>query len=510
MRTIKQSIRVRIARLLLFSAGIAAFLSGSLVVPVYSAETPPQMSPQAQPVPYDPKVFGSDPTYQDKKYDPKAQIRIYGGKSRMEEVRPALELGRPIYLEGPFNKGLNYLGRKNPIFPGFAAYGDWRTAIGYNDNGAIENGLLATRFNLDLDLKLTSTERIHAFLRPLDRGGNFTKYEFFGDDRDQGDLQTDLNIETLFFEGDMGAIAAGISDQYNSLDLPFSLGLAPLLFQNGVWLEDAFIGGAFSIPSLNSPQLNITNMDFTFFGGFDKVTTPAIQDDVGDLADHNLRLYGATTFIEANEGYWEAGLGRVDGEGGLDEFSYNSATLAFTKRYGRRLSNSLRAMYTFGQDRVNNIQQTADGWIFLVENSLITSKPSTFVPYGNFWVGFDRPQPLADDTGILKNTGINFETNGLTGFPKLDDTGHDTWGGAIGLEYLFALDQQLVMELASAQILGDKFEPGRAANDDQYALGLRYQLPITKSWIFRTDVMYGFRRNEDDIGGFSLEMRYKF
>ena len=475
-----------------------------------AAEKPPEMSPGVKPVPHKPDVFRSDPNYEDKKYDADGQIKIYGGKSRFEEVRPLLELGRPIYTEGPFQEGINLIGRKNLIFPALSVYGDIRTAVGYNDNGANENGLVATRLNLDVDLKLTSTERIHAFLRPLDRGGVFTQYEFFGDDRDQDDFRTDLNLETLFLEGDLGAITAGITDRYNSVDIPFSVGLQPLLFQNGIWMEDAFIGGALAIPALNSPMLDISNMDFTFFGGFDKVTTPAIRDDVGDLADHSVAIFGAATFIEANEGFWEAGFGRIEGEDGFDELSYNSATLAFTRRYGRRLSNSLRAIYTFDQDRDNNAQQTADGWMFLIENSLITSKPLTFIPYANFWAGFDRPQPLADDSGLLKNTGINFETNGLTGFPRLDDTGHDTWGGAIGVQHLFALDQQVVLEFASVQIMGDKNEPGRAAVDDQYALGFRYQLPIAKSWILRADAMYGFRRNDDDVAGFALEIRYKF
>ena len=130
--------------------------------------------------------------------------------------------------------------------------------------------------------------------------------------------------------------------------------------------------------------------------------------------------------------------------------SYNSATIAFTKRYGRRLSNSMRAIWTFGQD-ADNVQQTADGVVLLVENSLVTHLPSTLVPYFNAWVGFDRPQPLADDTGVLKNTGINFETDALTGFPKLDDTANNTWGGAIGIQYLFDLDQQIVVEAAAVQ-----------------------------------------------------------
>lgn len=509
-----RSIAQRFAGLL---AGKATLLAGASAVLLlgtapsgYAAETPPEMSPGVKPVPHKDDVFRPDPRYDENRYDSRRQINIYGGKTRMDAPRPALELGRPIYKEGPYQPGINLLGRKNLLFPAFSAFGDLRTAVGWNDNGALETGLVATRLNLDLDLKLTATERIHAQLRPFDQGGVFTKYEFFGDDRQQDDVRTDLNLENLFLEGDLGAIAAGISNRYNGIDLPFSLGFQPLLFQNGVWFEDAFVGGAFAIPALNSKLLDISNMDFSFFGGFDKVTTPAILDDQGALADHSVAVYGAAAFIEANEGFWEAGFGRIDGEDGFDELSYNSATVAFTRRYGRHLSNSLRAIYTFDQDRDNSVQQTADGWIFLVENSLITSKPSTFIPYANFWAGFDRPQPLADDTGILKNTGITFETNALTGFPRLDDTGHDTFGGAIGLEYLFALDQQLIAEVSTVQIMGDANDLGRAARDDQYGFGLRYQIPISPSWIVRADAMYGFRRNDDDIAGVALELRFKF
>jgi hypothetical protein len=98
----------------------------------------------------------------------------------------------------------------------------------------------------------------------------------------------------------------------------------------------------------------------------------------------------------------------------------------------------------------------------------------------------------------------------LTGLPKLDDTGHDTFGGAIGVEYLFNLDQQVVAEISSVQIMGDANNVGRAAVDDQYGFGLRYQLPISPSWIFRTDAMYGIRTSEDDVAGVSAELRVKF
>jgi hypothetical protein len=496
----------RMLRPAAFAVGVA--VSGIALAASDGHDAPRKMSPDAKSVDHDSKVFKSDPTYKDKPYDAKKQIDIYGGKTAIDAPRPAVELGRPIYVEGPFSQGINLFGEKNLLFPAFNVSGDWRTAVAFNDNGAVETGQVATRLNLELDMKLTATERLHAFIRPVDQGGKFTRYEFFGDDHDQGDAFFDVNLETMFFEGDLGAIYSGFADEYTSVDLPISFGLMPVLFQNGVWAEDAFVGGAFAIPALNSPRLDISNMDFTFFAGFDKVTTPAIKDAQGNLADHGVNVFGAAAFIEANEGYWEFGFGRIDGEGGFDDFSYNSATVAFTKRYGRWLSNSVRAIWTFGQD-ADNVQQTADGFVFLVENSLVTSLPSTLVPYFNAWVGLDRPQPLADDTGVLKNTGINFETDALTGFPKLDDTANDTYGGAIGIQYLFALDQQLVVEAATVQTIGGN-DGDRISKGAQYALGVRYQLPISQAWIVRADAMYGFLENVDDIAGARLELRRKF
>jgi hypothetical protein len=490
---------------------LAAFASGLVFASSAAFAADVKMDEGSKIVDHSSKVFRPDPDYKKTPYSAKAQRDIYGGKSAVETPRPLLELGRRQYDSGPFERGINLIGEKNLLFPGFAVYGDWRTAVAYNDNGGAEVGRVATRLNLDIDWKLTSTERLHAFMRPLDQGGNFTRLDFSADDEADGEFVGDGNLETLFFEGDLGSIATGLGNDYSGFDLPFSVGLMPLLFQNGVWMEDAFTGLAFTIPARNSVALDISNMDFTFFGGFDKVTSPAITDGIGDQADHNVHIYGAAAFVEANQGYWEAGYARLDGRDGLDEFDFHNLTIAHTRRFGALLSNSARVIWSFGQNRDNNAQQTADGAIVLIENSLITSKPSTLIPYFNFFAGFDRPQSAArDNGGILKNTGINFETDGLTGFPKLDDTGHDTWGGAVGVNYLFALDRQIVAEVAALKVHGADNESGRAAAGDQFGIGLRYQQPISRTWIIRGDAMAGFRDSADDLMGVRFEVRRKF
>jgi hypothetical protein len=106
---------------------------------------------------------------------------------------------------------------------------------------------------------------------------------------------------------------------------------------------------------------------------------------------------------------------------------------------------------------------------------------------------------------VLRNTGINFESDGLTGYPTLDPTAHDSYGGAVGVEYLFSLDRQIVFEVATVQRRGNNNVFGA-----ENSIGARYQHPFTKTWIVRLDAMKGWRQGQKDIYGARLELRRKF
>ena len=87
-------------------------------------------------------------------------------KSAVEPPRPLLELGRQQYTSGIYDESSTLLGQLNPLLPGLAIYGDWRTAVAYNNNNGKDIAQIATRLNLDVDFKITGTERIHAFFTP--------------------------------------------------------------------------------------------------------------------------------------------------------------------------------------------------------------------------------------------------------------------------------------------------------------------------------------------------------
>lgn len=436
-------------------------------------------------------------------YDAGTERWVYEGKNLYANRRPLLELGRPWYQLGQLKPASTVLGSHNLVSPQLLVYGDYRMAYASNDFGDDTTSQVAFELNLNFDLRLTATERFTAFVAPLDKNGVNTRWLL--DERRFVD-ELDFDIDFGMFEGDLGALAGGLVEQTLPFDLPFALGVMPLLLQNGVWMEDAVLGLAMTIPARHSRLLDISNMDTTFIAAFDNIDSPAFE---GDRAA--AKMYGFASFLEATGGYWEVDYAFLEDRDPTRRRSYHNISMAFSRRYGRFISNSMRVIFNTGQTPVGGAQ-TADGSLVLLENSLITSRPHTFVPYLNLFAGFDRPQSAARAAGaggVLRNTGILFETDGMTGYPTLDATGNDTWGGALGLNILTTnFDQQLILELAALQTMGNA--AGRNAVADQYGAGVRYQIPLSNAWILRADGMYGFFRDVPDTHGARMELRYKF
>ena len=452
---------------------------------------------------YSPMDFSPDPTGY-LPFDPWSEADVYEGKKLNANQRPLVELGKPFYQLGQLPVSQTFLGRTNLMHPRFQIFGDFRTAVGFNGLDGDYKGVWGAVLNLEMDLRITATERFHALVAPLDRAGVPTRLEF--DDRQATFINnTDFEFDTGFFEGDLGALAGGAVGEVLPFDLPIAVGAIPLLYQNGIWMNDAFIGMAAAIPARNSPQLDISNFDVVFFWGFDNITSPAFQGD-----DNAAKMYGIQMFLETLNGYIESGYAYLEDRSTLDR-SYHNMTVSYSRRYGRFVSNSVRVLANAGQNP-NLPFKTADGVLLLVENSLITQYPSRVVPYCNLFAGFGRPQSVARQAnagGVLQNTGINFETDGVTNFPILDPSANDTYGAALGVNILAPeFTQQIILETAFLDVMGN--DPSRTAQGHQIGFGIRYQLPISNAVIFRADAMHGIRQAEADLSGFRVELRHKF
>lgn len=436
-------------------------------------------------------------------HDADREAWVYDGKTPVPTQSPWVEWGREFYGSGITPRGINWFGDTNLARPQFYVYGDVRTGIAGGRNAAGRTDNLATRLNLDLDLRLTDSERFHGFIGPLDRGGQFSNIEL----RD-GQLELnnvfDPNFVTAFFEGDLGAMWGGFHGKSSPAEIPFTIGLVPLLFQNGIWMEDAVAGAAFALPARHSRLLNWSNYDWTFFAAMDRVDSNAFGTN-----DHAAQFFGTACFIEAYGGYIESGYAYVRDRTDSRR-SYHNMTTSFTRRYFDRISNSVRVIFNEGQDLAED-DRTADGGLFLFENSWITAAPLTFVPYANFFYGWGRPQSVAragGSGGILRNTGINFDTDGLNGLATLDPLAADTTGGSIGVDLIGnKLDRQLLLEVSYLTEHGDS-NPN--VDGDQIGIGARYQFPISNSRLMRFDVMHGWRGELDNVYGTRMEYRWKF
>lgn len=436
-------------------------------------------------------------------FDPAAEIQIYQGKTLNATQRPLLELGRPWYQLGQLSPPQTYLGRHNPIHQQFVVFGDSRTAVAAHRTASDSQSLWAVQSNLFVDWKWTGTERIHFNLTPATQGADSSRW-LLDEDRFISEFNLDINFG--FFEGDLGALAGGFRDRTLPFDMPIAIGVLPLVMQNGVWLEDAFLGAAVTLPAQHSAYFDISNFDLTAFVGWDKLNSPAFGID-----DNAAKVYGLASWIEAGNGYLEVDYAFIEDRDNQRDRSYHNVGIGFTRRYGHFLSNSMRLIVNAGQS-TDGGPNTADGVLLLSENSLITANPSTLLPYFNLFAGFDRPQSVAragQAGGILRNTGILFESDNLTGYPTLDATANQAYGFAAGLSLMPQdFSQQLVLEAAWLGVMGDDL--GRNAAGNQRGLGLRYQLPLSHSIIIRLDGMYGFLADSGDVSGLRVELRKKF
>lgn len=437
-------------------------------------------------------------------YDAAEARRPYDGKHPVPVQRPLIELGQPFYLNGMLRRSQTFLGETNLVQQHFYMYGDHRVGYGAGRNAGGDFNNIAQQFRLDFNWELTSTERFHAFIQPLNQGGNFTGINFVNDDFE---AQEAFNIDFLtgFFEGDLGAITGGITDTWYPFDLPFTAGLVPLFYQNGIWVDDAVAGAAFALPSKNSKFLRWSNFDATFFAAFDQVNSDAFPGD-----NHAAHFFGTAWFIEAYEGYIESGYAYVNDRFQSDR-SYHNLTVSYARRYFWRVANTVRVIANVGQDLPRE-QRTADGAIILLENAWVSRDQLRFVPYLNMFAGFGSPQSVARAGaagGILKNTGINFETDALNGFPTLDATANNTYGGAVGINLLGPeFDHQVIVEAAYVGVMEN--DNDRKAKGEQLAFGMRYQLPLSHRTLIRMDGMWGWRDNDTDLAGGRIEYRWKF
>ncbi len=218
------------------------------------------------------------------------EVLPYQVDSLPQRPRPLLEWGAPFQGPGTISQGFT-LPTGAVWQPSFVAWGTYRTAMQTFDEGPDRFTEWANRLDLFGRLHLTFTERIVIGIRPLDRGGRFTGYTFeapndAGNDQTGSDNEFNLDITTLFFDGDFGELFPFLDRKdRRGLDFGLAVGRQELSFQDGMLINDNI--DAVGISKLNLKPRGAVNYRTTFLWGWNELNRENLPDD-----DDSASLFG--------------------------------------------------------------------------------------------------------------------------------------------------------------------------------------------------------------------------
>ena len=410
---------------------------------------------------------------------------------------PLLEVG-PVFL-GPGNipEGIE-LPTGAVWTPALWVFGNYRTALQYFDSGSADE-FEEWRNSLDLfaNLYLTSTERLLVGISPLRDGSEFSGCQFNGGEQ-ECDWHTDLDVTTLFFEGEFGEIFPKLDpSDSQALDVGFAIGRQLLFFQEGMLINDTVDGVGVTRDTIIFP--GIVDLRVTGFFGWDNIERESSFQVEGG------RLFGLFTEMDLRKSTVNLDAAYVTSDSN-DDTSGDSLNIGVSsiQRFGL-YNTAFRVNHSVAFDLQG--RKTDDGTLLFAETSA-TPAYSHDVAYFNTFLGLDNfssaaRDPIAD--GPLGRVGILFAGAGLGNYgAALDNDPSDAFGAAVGYQKFFNKERtQLIVEMGGRG-------PIEGANPAAGALGLRLQHAIGRRTLIQVD---GFTSiNEDQPNGLGLraEMRFQF
>lgn len=405
-----------------------------------------------------------------------------------ERPAPLLELGngflKPGELQDPIRMWTGAIWS-----PSLTIWGTLRSGVSAREGNNTEVSEWANRFDLFAEARLSPTERIVLGMRPLDKNAEFSGVNLENGDDNDG---ANLDIQTFFFEGDLGEIFPRWDPQdVKALDYGFGFGRQPVNFQDGVLINDVI------------DALTITRNSLRF-GGLSNFRATALLawNDIerGGSEDDDATMIGFLTASDFTDNYVEIDV--------LATFSDNGdgvyAGVGSTQRIGGMAS-------TF---RVNASLALEDTGPAVDDGVLLTSVLS-WVPHhthNNLYVGsflgigdFTSAARGPGTGGPLGNIGILFAATGLgTVGPPINPNGADVVGGALGYQQIFGSGRsQMIYELGVRAATENR-------DDNTVALGARYRKAVGQRTVLTFDVFAGNDNLDDGFFGGRLEFLWRF
>lgn len=410
-----------------------------------------------------------------------------------ERPAPIFELGNGFNKPGPINDPIR-LPTGAIWSPSFLVWGNMRSGFAAIDRGSREDSEWANRLDLFGELRMSPTERLVVGLRPLDKDGEFTGFDL--DDGEEID-GFNLDVQTLFFEGDFGEIFPNLdTEETRALDIGFGLGRQPLNFQDGILIQDVL--DAITITRNSVRKWGASNIRATGILAWNDI------ERGNNIEDDSATLVGLLTAIDFVDNYVEIDLvGTFSGNEDSGDGLYLG--VGSTQRIGTMNS-------TF---RLNASTALDEGSAAVDDGALLTSILS-WTPhhthdnmYFGSYLGVENftsaaRSPVAG--GPLANIGILYAATGLgtVGAPISNAAG-EVVGGAFGYQQFFNHGRSQMIYEVAARVGLDSDE-----NNDTLALGARYRRAVGQHTVLTVDAFTGNNEVDDGFFGGRLELLWKF
>lgn len=407
-------------------------------------------------------------------------------------ARPELmiELGNGFLDTGNLHPGYEVPFTGAVWQPRFWAYAINRTALQSFDDGRSgreRETEIANRLDVFANLQLTGTEKILLGIRPTDnnRPDRFTRYTFQG--AEEGfNSEFGLNVETLFFEGDLGSLFP-VFDKSGTrpMDLGFTVGRQPIIFQEGILINDTI--DAVGLIRNNIPFPGTSNLRVSGMWGWNRLD----RNDFGrDPGEEN--MYGLFVAADTHVSTFNYDFIYVDDSNRGDGLYFGASAIQRMPMMGG-ISTAFRinTSYALEDEIPGNVVGT--GTLITSEVSK-TVKGSDDIVYFNSFLGlgnFTQAGREAIVGGPLANTGILYASPNLSTYgSELDPfTSDSVIGGAIGYQAFWDDKRRnLILEIAGRHDLsGDGFDSLGLGAQLQQAVGRHVQLTFESFYAFNED-----------------------
>jgi hypothetical protein len=270
--------------------------------------------------------------------------------------------------------------------PRFVTHGSYEVFGLFLEQGGTRQDIVGHQLIVDLDLRLTGTERAHVQFRPLGRrnaGGSFFQLD---DPTGYDDNSTGIP-DRWWIEGEFNSLFAGlIDDDFTPLDYHITVGKVPYAVHNSLLINDEVTGVIVNKNTLLIPPLSNLNLQgFYFFDDVD-TATPNSTELVGMHASADWR----NAFIEGTVAY----VSHSD----VTNFDSRYAAVSATQFFGP-ITLAGRALFKGGDEAGRG-----DGALFVAESNLTRAMPHEVtchtgidyaVLYGNFFKATSGWSPIS-------------------------------------------------------------------------------------------------------------------